>query len=152
MKLLFIAMLLMNFTKAEDLINSAEIMIGDFEPYYDEVNRYNTYDSELEQIKAARGSGIKTQKNEPIKITYKSNINDDAYKARKSCLMSEKTAEECDKLFPVVKKTFTTRYEFKNVEPEEKKEIEKSEKLKSLMEQLEEDHSRFNSVPIDVEA
>jgi hypothetical protein len=106
-------------------------------------------DRELEEIKAERESEIKTQKNEPNKITYKSNINDDAYKARKSCLMSEKTAEECNKLFPVVKKTFTTSYEFKNVEPEVKKEIEKSEKLKSL---IDEESSSLNSDPIHVDA
>ena len=81
-------------------------------------------DGELEEIKSEikkHKSDIKKQENEPNKITYKSNINDDAYKARKSCLMSEKTAAECDKLFPVVKKTFTTSYEFKNVEPEKKR-------------------------------
>jgi hypothetical protein len=71
------------------------------------------------------------------------------YKARMDCLMSEKTAEECNKPFPVVKKTFTTSYEFKNVEPEVKKEIEKSEKLKYLMD---EESRSLNSDPIHVDA
>jgi hypothetical protein len=76
--------------------------------------------------------------------------SDKTYKARMNCLMSEKTAEECNKLFPVVKKTFTTSYEFKNVEPEKKKDIEKmSERLKSLMD---EESSPLNSDPIDVDA
>ena len=126
----------------------------------------NERDSELEEIKAEikkqkaeikkqkaeikkEKSDIKKQDNEPNKITYKSNINDDAYKARKSCLMSEKTAAECDKLFPVVKKTFKTSYEVKNVEPEGQKEKEKSDKLKSLMD---EEPSPLNSDPIDVDA
>jgi hypothetical protein len=112
----------------------------------------NERDSELEEIKSEikkQKSEIKKQENEPNKITYKSNINDGAYKARKSCLMSEKTAAECDKLFPVVKKTFKTSYEVKNVEPEGKKEKEKSDKLKSLMD---EEPSPLNSDPIDVDA
>ena len=109
-------------------------------------------EGELEQIKAEikkHKGDTKKQESGPDKITYKSNINDDAYKARKSCLMSEKTAEECNKLFPVVKKTFETSYEVKNVEPEGQKEIEKSEKLKSLMD---EEPSPLNSDPIDVDA
>ena len=109
-------------------------------------------EGELEEIRAEikkHKSDIKKQESEPNKITYKSNINDDAYKARKSCLMSEKTAEECNKLFPVVKKTFKTSYEVKNVEPEGQKEIEKSDKLKSLMDETPSD---INSDPIDVDA
>ncbi len=100
------------------------------------------------EVKKLKGN-LKEQKSEPNKITYKSNINDDAYKARKSCLMSEKTAEECNKLFPVVKKTFKVNYEVKNVEPEGQKEIEKSDKLKSLMDETPSD---INSDPIDVDA
>jgi len=111
-------------------------------------------DGELEEIRSEikkHKSDIKNQESEPNKITYKSNINDDAYKARKNCLMSEKTAAECDKLFPVVKKTFTTSYEFKNVEPEGKKEIEKSEMLKSLMDE-DAQKSNINTDPINVDA
>jgi hypothetical protein len=109
-------------------------------------------DHDIEELKAeikVLKSKIKKHKNEPNKITYKSNINDDAYKARKSCLMSEKTAEECDRLFPVVKKTFKISYEVKNVEPEEQKEMEKNDRLKSLMG---EEPSSLNSDPVDVEA
>lgn len=150
MKLLFVLLGLLSFAHAMTLEQELP------------PNRLLT-DREREQIKAAREgeleeikseikkhkSDIKKQKNEPNKITYKSNINDDAYKARKSCLMSEKTAEECNKLFPVVKKTFKTSYEVKNVEPEGQKEIEKSDKLKSLMD---EEPSPLNSDPIDIDA
>lgn len=103
MKILILSLLFMNLSNAE-MIEGGDIAI---EPT---ISERAISDGELEEIKKE----IRKQKkelnedatDEPNRIIYKSNINDDACKARKGCLMSEKNAEECDKLFPVVKKTF----------------------------------------------
>jgi hypothetical protein len=146
MKILILSLVLMNLANAE-MIEGGEIAFESI------ISERAISDRELEEIKKEirkqKKELDKDTRKELNKITYKSNINNEAYKARKSCLMTEKTAEECDKLFPVVKSTFKISYEVKNVAPEEKNKVENSDKLKSL---VDEEPSPLNSDPIDVDA
>ena len=103
--LLILSIGIFNVSYGEVIGNGAlaTIPIGDFgDPYYKPVNEDELEDIRAQLIKAREDvmiNPIPNNRNTPKNLEYKSDKNSAKYKAKMNCLMSDKTAEECNSLF-----------------------------------------------------